>query len=119
MRIFLVLGIITLANVSVAVSDERQIDFGHYGQSPSVMAAVVSGLASVSPCSGPISYWETRADYQVTLNIQCEGTQDDEATAIITFRDYGGVLVVEKFGEDVVDAMDKVGFRFADRIAAE
>ena len=97
MRNLLLAFCILFATSSYVAAESRQIDFDRYGQSPAVMAAIVSGLASVSPCSGPIRYWEDREGDRVILNIQCNGNEDDEANAIITFRDYGEFLLVESF----------------------
>ena len=43
-----------------------------------------------------------------------EGDVKDE----VVFHEDVGHEIAEKFGEDTVVAMDKVGFRFADRIQA-
>ena len=44
-----------------------------------------------------------------------EGDLQDE----VVFHPHVGKDIADKFGEKTVDALDKVGFRFADRIAAE
>ena len=44
-----------------------------------------------------------------------EGDQKDE----VVFHPHVGKDITNKFGTGVVEALDKVGFRFADRIGTE
>jgi len=84
-----------LISAAPIVAEDVQLNFGVYGSDPALLAAVTSGLASVTPCDVPVEYIESRADKTVTLNIRCDGSH--ESNAIITFTDYGDFLLVESF----------------------
>ena len=46
-------------------------------------------------------------------------TPEGDVTDEVVFHPQVGKEIAEKFGEKTVEALDKVGFRFADRMAAE
>ena len=46
-------------------------------------------------------------------------TPEGDVTDEVVFHPQVGKEIADKFGEKTVEALDKVGFRFADRIAAE
>ena len=95
--IFLVLSLLCVQLV-VAPASAAEIDWSKYMTRSAVVSAIASGMSAVENCSVPLTFSETREDGKVMLAINCFGNEDDEASSIIEFDDFGdGLLVPNRF----------------------
>lgn len=87
--------------LSPAVADELSAaGYQKYFRSAAVLSAAAAAAAQVGACSQPLYIQEARPDTGglIQLSFTCDGSEDEEATAIIEFREYdGGALIPERF----------------------
>ncbi len=91
-----------------------RISWGENGEN----SVELEPLDFISVPAGVYRDFNNISDETARLLVMIQNEVGDNKDEVV-FHPHVGQEIAEKFGDDVVDAMDKVGFRFADRIAAE
>ncbi len=91
-----------------------RISWGENGEN----SVELEPLDFISVPAGVYRDFNNISDETARLLVMIQNVAGDTKDEVV-FHPAVGQEIEEKFGEDTVEALDKVGFRFADRIAAE
>jgi hypothetical protein len=93
-------GILAVAAIvaSPASVFAEDIQWSKYMTSSAIVSAIASALAQVDSCSEPVAVEEQRVGGKLQLSFTCSANEDEEATSVIEFEQFGdGILVPGRF----------------------